>query len=223
METKEFEPRKADSTSNEIKDAAWESKKSSAVIVEQAASSDPFVLEGLKLSQNFGQTLGVKKLMTKIPIRKPDPQWFVRVHPDESCRILTAVLNVKDDREGIYLVSQDLWDELASEVRPTLFILAINRQNMPFLWPIQMPGSDGKHNEWHASALDSALNYGTKNWIRVKANMSLGGYEVSVAQGELASPTWPEMTLQEIIRIAFRDRIIQTLDHPVIRSLRGLE
>ncbi len=31
----------------------------------------------------------------------------------------------------------------------------------------------------------------SKNWVRVVANMALGGYEVYTASGELADPVWP--------------------------------
>ena len=57
-------------------------------------------------------------------------------------------------------------------------------------------------------------------WVRVKANMSLGAYEISAA-GEMADPVWPDLSFQELLRIAFRDRMITALDHPVIKRLRG--
>jgi len=52
--------------------------------------------------------------------------------------------------------------------------------------------------------------------------MSLGAYRIYRAEGELSDPVWPDRTLSELLEIAFRDRIISTEDHPVIRRLRGL-
>jgi hypothetical protein len=43
--------------------------------------ADPFDLEGLRLPQDFINTAGVKKELTSIPVRKPGPQDFFRVHP----------------------------------------------------------------------------------------------------------------------------------------------
>jgi hypothetical protein len=51
--------------------------------------------------------------------------------------------------------------------------------------------------------------------------MSLGGYDVFQATGDLPEPKWPEQPLQELLRIAFKDRFITTLDHPVLQRLRG--
>jgi hypothetical protein len=60
-------------------------------------------------------------------------------------------------------------------------------------------------------------------WIRVKANMSLGAYEIWEAQGKLPDPEWPDLPYKELLRIAFRDqKIINDLDHPVVKRLRGL-
>jgi len=52
--------------------------------------------------------------------------------------------------------------------------------------------------------------------------MNLGAYEMYVAENEkIPDPTWPELSFDEIIRIAFRDRLIDSPEHPVIKRLRG--
>jgi hypothetical protein len=43
-----------------------------------------------------------------------------------------------------------------------------------------------------------------------------------VAESTMSEPVWPEATYQELIKLAFRDRLISSLDHPVIKRLRGL-
>lgn len=42
---------------------------------------DPFDPENLRLDQSFVETSGVKKLLTTVPVRKPNNQDFVRVRP----------------------------------------------------------------------------------------------------------------------------------------------
>jgi hypothetical protein len=59
-------------------------------------------------------------------------------------------------------------------------------------------------------------------WVRVKANLNLGAYEITVAESVIAEPVWSELPFGELVRIAFRDRIVTTLDHPVVQRLRGL-
>jgi len=61
-----------------------------------------------------------------------------------------------------------------------------------------------------------------KRWIRVTANMSLGAYEVREALGELLEPDWPGYPFEEILKIGFRDRIVDRPGHPLVQRLRGV-
>jgi hypothetical protein len=182
---------------------------------------DPFDPASLRISGDPTGAAGVKKAILSIPTRKPDKAWFIRVHPSDAYQLNTCVIELKEDRET-YLVSQELWPALAGETTfsPRAIFTAMNRQGVPFVWPVRLPGSDGKLDEWSRTALEAA-EMAKRDWCRVTANMNLGAYEVWQALGELPKPTWPGMTLQEILRIAFRDRYISSLDHPVLRKLRG--
>lgn len=182
---------------------------------------DPFDPETLRMSQDFAANLGVKKALVTVPVRKPDKSWFVRVHPSESYRLQTGMLELKEDRE-CYIVAPALWPEMASEstfgVR-TLFT-AINRQGVVFIWQVSLPGPDGRVNEWNRSALEAA-DRAVKGWIRVQANMSLGAYEIFEATGDLPEPEWPKYSFRDLLAAAFRDKRIDARDHPVLRRLRG--
>ena len=61
---------------------------------------DPFDPANLRLSQSFTETVGVKKLLTTVPVRKPSPQEFVRVHPSSEYRENFPIIELKDDREN---------------------------------------------------------------------------------------------------------------------------
>ena len=185
------------------------------------STPDPFDPASLRISQDFSAGLGVKKMLLTVPVRKPSREWFVRVHPDESYRLQTGLLELKEERE-LYLVAPDLWSDLATEATfsPRALFTAISRQGTLFLWPIRLPGPDGRVDDWNRSALE-ASQIATRKWVRVSANMSLGAYDVYAASGNLPEPDWPEMPFSEILRTAFKDRYIQEPDHPVLRRLRG--
>lgn len=201
--------------------AAAEISKPTTPTTPKPPAPDPFDPARPRLSQNMTAALGVKKHLTTVPVRKPSKEWFVRCHPDPTYRLETCVVDLKEDSET-YLVDPDLWDYLAGEstFSPRLLITAINKQGTVFIWPIRLPGADGRHDDWSKSSLEAA-NIGTRGWVRVQANMSLGAYEVYEATGNLGDPQWPTLTLNELLRIAFKDRFIDTLDHPVLERLRG--
>ena len=59
-------------------------------------------------------------------------------------------------------------------------------------------------------------------WVRLEANTVSKTYDVYRALGDLGDPAWPDMTLQEMVDLAFGgDRTISDPDHPVLRELRG--
>ena len=181
--------------------------------------SDPFDLASLRLSQDFDDTVGVKKLLRTIPTRKPNTQDFVRTHPSEDYRLLARCVDLKDDRE-LFLVRPEVAHELVGETVVKTLFTAINRQGVLFVWPVSVPALDAKQLEWWRSMREAA-ELAMHSWVRVKANMDLGAYEIFEAGSLMADPVWPEISFQEILRIAFRDRIIDRIDHPVVKWLRG--
>lgn len=182
---------------------------------------DPFDPERLRLAQDFGANLGVKKAIVTVPVRKPSKESWVRVHPDDDFRIQTGILELKEDRE-IYLVDPELIPELSTESTfgPRLLLTTITRQGVLFLWPIRLPGYDGRLDTWNQSAQEAA-NMAINNWVRISPNMGLGGYDVYNASAGLPEPEWPSLGFREILSIAFKDRRIDSLDHVVLKRLRG--
>jgi hypothetical protein len=185
---------------------------------------DPFTPENLRLDQNFTETVGVKKLLTTIPIRKPGKQVFFRVRPDsegKTWREMLPIIDLKDDREE-YIVMRHLVPELATEVVYKQLCLAITRQGTLFFLPLRYPGPDGKDNEWWRSLREHAKRAET-HWIRVIPNMELGAYECLQASDNLSEPEWPsdELDYWALLRIAGKDYLVKDLAHPVVKRLRG--
>lgn len=183
--------------------------------------ADPFDLKRLRLGQDFAESVGVKKVTNTVPVRKPDRQAFVRVHPEPEFRLDTALLTLKEERGEAFLVDPILWPDLASEIVPTALFAAMTRQNVAFLWPVRLPRPDGRIDDWSRSALEAA-EHAMRKWVRVVANMQLGAYETYIARDVLDEPVWPEdMSFEALVRIAFRGRFIDSLDHPAVKRLRG--
>jgi hypothetical protein len=96
-----------------------------------ADSLDPFDLESLRISPEYLKTGGTKKLLTNVPVRKPNKQDFVRVHPDEKYRFSpVALIELQEDRE-VYLVTSEYFPYLEEGLQSlyTLY-LTVNRQKV---------------------------------------------------------------------------------------------
>ena len=184
---------------------------------------NPFDPASLRLSQNFNSSLAVKKALLSVQSRKPDRSWWVRVHPSELYRLETAIVELKGNRGNeTYLVAPNLWSSLATEstFKPKLLATAINKQGTVFLWEANLLRPDGRADEWARTGLE-AVNLAINGWVRVCANMDAGCYDVLQASGQLSDPEWPDNTFRELLHVAFKDRFIDSPDHPVLRKLRG--
>jgi hypothetical protein len=163
-----------------------------------------------------------KRLLLMLPIRSPNSQDFVRVYPDPNYRLTPAVL-IKLKEGGEYFL---VHPTIVNEVDPTEYFhaslfLYVNKQKVPAFWPVRLPDPDGKLNPWHESA-GQAVQQAMKAWVRVVANKSLGGYDVLQAMAKYSEPEWPQLAFSELLKLAFKDRLIDSLDHPVLLKLRGL-
>ncbi len=185
-----------------------------------AQNIDSYDLSALRLTQSYAALAATRKIITQVPIRKPDKQWYFRVHPDPKWRFEAAILDFKEDRNECYVVVPELYPELSLEVAPKALFTTINRQKVLTLWPVKLPGEDGRIDSWNQSALEAAER-AKHRWIRLVPNMGLGGYDLYEAQGDLPEPEWPDLSFEQILKIAFKGRVINSPDHPALKRLRG--
>ena len=178
-----------------------------------------FNLNELRLPANYGVTFGVKKVLNSVSVGKPNKAQFFRIHASQEMTFLAMILEQKETRE-IYCVQPDVADQIAELVRAVQLLVGVDRQGNAFLVPVTLPGLDGRRNKWHES-LAQACELAKAKWIRIAANMSAGAYDVFEAQAELMPPEWPEYGLDQMIEVAFRGKIVESLEHPVVRSLLG--
>jgi hypothetical protein len=186
---------------------------------ESSKTEDLFNWDSIALPQDYQASSGVKKLITRIPIERPNRHEFVRVHLDLSYQ--APVFEDRLDKDIFILMDIGLQEELFSELVFKIFHVYVNQRGVLKLWPIRLPDADGKLDSYNRSALE-AVKVAKERWIRVAANKDLGGYDVFVAENQIIQPKWPEIVrepkaMHRILEIAFRDNRITDLDHPVIR------
>jgi hypothetical protein len=186
------------------------------------AEPDPFDPETYRVRQTLAAAKGVKEHLTELPVRTPDPAWWVRRHPDPAYSLTTSVINLREERET-YLVAPALFPSLQGE--PTLkrktFFLATTMQGKLFLWPVRVPVDDSKDpDRWMKKPLE-AVRSAKHQWTRIYWDDEIREHRVQSCEIE-AEPEWPsDLSPREMIRLAFKDYLIDSLDHPVIRRLRG--
>ena len=188
------------------------------VATAQQLTDEPeeFDLDAIRLSQNFGESSGIKKLLTTVPVRKPNRTQFFRTHRDHRLDVMLLKYGETDDP---YIVMPQLRAEVEHLAKPYRLVLTVDRGGTVFIWPLAIPDEE-RPLDWHSSAMEADA-VASESWVRIQSNQALGAYEIFEAQGQLSEPTWPEETWRELVKVAFQRKIIDAVDHVVLRKLRG--
>lgn len=177
-------------------------------------------LDNLRLSPN-NPAGAAKEILTHVPLAKPSRQEFFRTHPDPDRHLTTAII-FDDEHFGrdAYLVLPAMRDELAGDVRVVHLVPIITRQGVFKLWPLKLPADETRTNPWFDTARQ-AVELSKTHWVCVKPDLALGAYRVLQAVGDIPDPVWPDRPINELLELAFRGRVIDSPDHPMVRRLLG--
>jgi hypothetical protein len=142
------------------------------------------------------------------------------VHPDADMTLATSFYVDRENRET-YLVMPEMREVLITGVKIMLLVTAVTSRGSVFLWPLALGDDTGRTNAWHETARDGATRAKSK-WTKIAADMSAGHYRIFKAEGNLPEPVWPKKSFKELLRIAFRGRTIDNVEHPIVKQCRGL-
>jgi hypothetical protein len=182
----------------------------------------PFNLAALRATPDL-ETVNVEKVLTTIPVRRPGKNDFFRVHPGEEFVIDNYVLEHESDQDrATYWVVPNLRDALGDHLRKVRLFTCIDKRSNVFLWPAKLPTVDGSRaaQSWYMSGL-MAAEEAKKVWVKIMGNRQIGAYDIIRARGDLGDPQWPEHSFEDLIKLAFRDNLISSMEHAVIRDLNG--
>ena len=162
-------------------------------------------------------TAASRMTQTIIPVRKPSKKQFVCVHPDPDYRACNMPTLLDEATGEIYLLAADL--EFPFDVENKIDFLnlaaAITPEGSVFLWFYK-----NSTNSWSESAR-IAIREASRRWVRVIPDKSSNGYILETPMTPPPAPIWPELTFTEMLETAFGARYIDSLEHPMVKKLRG--
>ncbi len=183
---------------------------------------DPFDPARLRLAQDFSAAAGVREILLSVKFCKPSKESFFRVHPSEEYRIRGGIIELKDDDSATYWVDPELWPAMSDQptFSPRAIFTAITRQGMLFLWGCKLPGPDGRTPDWVSIPLQAAKLAETQ-WTQMFWDQTRRQHRVRTAPKLQDEPQFPTKPFPELLRLAFKDRVITSLEDPTLKRLRG--
>jgi len=176
-----------------------------------------FDIESLIIPTNYGEHFGVTKVITHVGIRRPNRTTFVRVKAGDMIQVF-----IYDDKNtGItYVLAPNIAEIIPEAARPVRLHRAVDRFGNQFLFPVNLPGEDGRRSLWHESLMQ-AISCAEQVWVRINSNMMAGAYDVQKAKGDLGEPVWSEHSMKQLVEIAFAGKVISSPNDVVVQQLLG--
>ncbi len=88
-----------------------------------------------------------------------------------------------------------------------------------FYFPLPVREPLKELDPWNKSALDAVENNQNK-WIRLRSSKKSNQYQLIVDENTLP-PDWSEEDANYFLNKAFKDKIVDSIKHPIIKELLG--
>ena len=166
--------------------------------------------------------------IVQIKIAKPKKEHYFRVMPPPDGGSYLPMFMLDGARfssvpKNWYVITGHLvkaLQEYAKGIRKYALVPTIDKDGNIRVWPHSL-ASAGQAESWFASR-EKVIAEATRRWVRFEANCNEGYYDIIVARDQSEKPKWPlDLGYDELIKKAIGDHYVTTLNHPVIRSLRG--
>jgi hypothetical protein len=181
---------------------------------------DPFDPMNLGITTDYAAAINAVVSIKPFDLRKPNDQEFFRTSPNPSQHLIVGSITDKQDMSRVYVVSHKVLDEVkakfAKAVRGVDLVLAQTLAKAPLLWPV--PLAEDRGGKWNSSQR-AACDQGKSRWTNMVSGR--GQYDCTTVHNPAAVDWNAFPPFNEILRQALTDRFIDSMDHLLLRKLRG--
>lgn len=189
---------------------------------------NPFRLEHLVIRPAYKDAPDLVTSMATIPVLdKAGDQTFFMVHPNPEYAQVLLVIKFDADREW-YVVSPAVASALSDEksIRMAKIYPCRSMTGKEFLVVAPMP-RDTDSSLW-LSSKHECMEAARSRFIRMRSNQEAGQWVQQYAKNAMPEvpPDWGIESYESILLRGFKtprqDRYVDTMDHPVVKSLEGI-
>ena len=184
------------------------------------ADDDEFSPANLRVLNTIDLRDLVKTELVELSARKPKKDEWFRVHPEYQQQ--GGILDI-DSENRVFWVSKKIQAQVMHDpcFSFRLCVLCVTHLGVPFIWPVKTDvESGGTGNKWVVIPF-AAMTQAKEKWTRLYWSQERREHIVdsSIYTDE---PKFPkDKSFPELLKLAFRDAVVSTPDHPAILSLKG--
>lgn len=149
---------------------------------------------------NFSQLCG-----EPYAVRRSSGDELIRIEPTN---VIGGIV-LANHKGKAHLVSQIALEKLRGRVFKANLYLAMNERGDTFIYPVRADSPSA------CAVVEEAKT----SWVRVQWLKGRKVYSVERSTKQLAEPTWPTDSFEDLVAAAFDDRIIDGPDHPLIAEI----
>jgi hypothetical protein len=122
-----------------------------------------------------------------------------------------------------YLVAPGIAKQKKDEdvIRPVLIVRYVTMAGEEGLWALKLDQPDAKSNRWNKSALNILELAASGKWVRIVSAKSHYRHQASRRTFKEVPPQFSDRPFTDLINAAFKDRIIESLDHEIWDELEN--
>lgn len=199
--------------------------------LKEAPKVEPMEInwDAIKLPEDG--TIPIKHVMDTIVIGKPSKTDFFMVKSGEGYTPETFPLYspTKGKDGNVYVVTspeaQKLLLDKGELIPARCYLIILYGSGIFKLDYISLKADrkDGSRNRFHTTRQRIYEEVANKQWVQMRANTEGNFYEHSLPEDTLDAPNWKDApkTLRKALNIAFKGLVIDSIDHPEIKKIRG--
>jgi hypothetical protein len=190
-----------------------------AIMAASAGTPDEF--DKLIRKPGSAAAIPTRRLITTILTGRPPKHSFFRAHSEKGKYTLELrVVRDENDFGKEYIVAPNMDGHLWNKSYRVAVALCITMQGMLFMMTVRLADENSGRMDSFNESLLPIVEEARTQWVTLT---TIGKTYVSDApRDKFPDPEWPEITMIEALKIAFRGRVIESLEHPLAKRLLGI-
>jgi hypothetical protein len=181
---------------------------------------NPFAdLEALRNPQDY-EEFNNGEQVAPIRVKKLKEGKHYRVNPDPLYSLTNQYVVEKTGKEKTYFVYYQFRDALGPLTRRVNIHLAVDGHGEYFLLMIKQTNPGQDDNFWYDTAR-TVTAAAMQQWVKITKPQG-GGWGHIPVQHKMFEPVWPTKTMGELLSVAFEGRVVNSLDHELVKEFEQL-